>query len=1050
MRMFRLVMGNTVFTAATVLTVFMGGLGLGAYVSGRLTHRFHRPLFTYALIEGAVGVYALLLLAFFGLAEPVYGWVYSWASDSVVLLGVGRFVVSSALLIFPTTLLGATLPLLCRFVSSSRKHLGRDVGRLYGLNTLGAATGAAITGFLLIPKLGVMVSTIVAAVANLLIMAICIWLSLRFERQDITEEADSDEFVTSNHTGSAAIHLVWMGMSGAGFASMVYEVAWTRLLTLMIGSSVYAFTLMLVAFIAGLGLGGAILGGWIDRIRNQFALFGVLEVIVGITVLCILPIMHQLPSYVVPIVTSFAGSFQTLLTIEFLLVFALMVVPTFVMGGIFPLAAKIVSRHLNRVDRSVGEIYAANTLGAVFGSFAAGFILIPAFGVQSTIFIGVAINIAIGVFFLIKGSQTLLPRIGAVGIVLVALSAMVLFPTPDPLLLNSAPYLYAHRYEGKETRDAIPLERVMKKNRRLLFAEDGLTASVTVVESAGELYLKVNGKTDASSKGDLRSQSLLSHLPLILHSDPSDVLLVGLGSGISLGAAEQHPVKRIECVEISTEVAAACRLFGKVNNDALADPRLDLFIGDGRNHLAFSDRLYDVIISQPSNLWIAGMADLFTKEFYDVCAKHLKPGGLMCTWIQAYMMKREDFTIVVKTFREQFRHVTMWESVPGGDYFLIGSQDPISIDADQVQSRIYERGLEIDLARIGVGGRDNLLCSYVMADSQIDAFVEEAGSQVNSDDNALLEFSAPEGLYAGLMGQAGLFDAMDLEAIRQRDLHFITGTADERLRRAWMARRQVLAAIGMQHKGRFDEALRLLDSAHDLEPGDMELKRQYPPVGYAVVATLLDDGRHGKAKELLERVVKIAPAKADGWLRLGQVSETLGHFDDAITAYLKALDVEPRFVLPYVRLVDLHFKGNALEKVDELLAQALVVDPDDVSVLDRVGKLRLRQGDFEAAIEAFHNAHRLAPTDAELCNNIGVVYLQSGDSEKSIYWFRKATAESPTYGRAFTNLGQAHIRENNISEAREAITRALELDPTDTRARSLHAVLMRPIRTGKL
>ena len=162
MRMFRLVMGNTVFTAATVLTVVMGGLGLGAYVSGRLTHSFHRPLFTYALIEGAVGVYALLLLAFFGLADPVYGWVYSWASDSVVLLGVGRFVVSSALLIFPTTLLGATLPLLCRFVSSSRKHLGRDVGRLYGLNTLGAATGAAITGFLLIPKLGVMVSTIVA------------------------------------------------------------------------------------------------------------------------------------------------------------------------------------------------------------------------------------------------------------------------------------------------------------------------------------------------------------------------------------------------------------------------------------------------------------------------------------------------------------------------------------------------------------------------------------------------------------------------------------------------------------------------------------------------------------------------------------------------------------------------------------------------------------------------------------------------------------------------------------------------------------------------
>ena len=198
----------------------------------------------------------------------------------------------------------------------------------------------------------------------------------------------------------------------------------------------------------------------------------------------------------------------------------------------------------------------------------------------------------------------------------------------------------------------------MTGRRRLLYEEEGLTATVTVVESGGQLYLKVNGKTDASSRGDLRSQSLLSHLPTLLHPAPGQALLIGLGSGISLGALEQHPVQRIECVEISPEVVHAAHLFSEANGDALADNRVRMIIGDGRNHTAHTEAAFDVIISQPSNLWIAGMADLFTVEFFQACRTKLAPGGIMCSWVQAYSMMSEDFRTIVNTFAQVFPHVS--------------------------------------------------------------------------------------------------------------------------------------------------------------------------------------------------------------------------------------------------------------------------------------------------------------------------------------------------------------------------------------------------------
>ena len=371
MRLFRLAMGNTVFTSATVLTAFMAGLALGSWVAGRLADRTGRPLRTYAYLEVLIGLCGLAMTPAFNALEPVYGWLYHGLDGTGIWLGVGRFLVSAALLALPTTLMGSTLPLLSRFTTQRLASMGRDLGRLYALNTLGAALGAALTGFLLVPSLGVQTTLWAAAGANLLIGALAFALP---DASSASAPADepSAELRSKPALSRGDMAALWaLGLTG--FASMIYEVSWTRTLSLLIGSSVYAFTLMLVAFICGLGLGSMVLAGWIDRRAWLFRTLALLELAVGLTALLVEPLFGLLPLAVVELVNRYAGSFGLLHLSEFLMAFGLMFLPTFAAGGIFPAAAKLYTRHLATVGKSVGDAYAANTLGAVLGAFAGGF-----------------------------------------------------------------------------------------------------------------------------------------------------------------------------------------------------------------------------------------------------------------------------------------------------------------------------------------------------------------------------------------------------------------------------------------------------------------------------------------------------------------------------------------------------------------------------------------------------------------------------------------------------------------------------------------------------
>ena len=1027
LRLFRLAMGNTVFTSATVLTAFMAGLALGSWLAGRLADRTGRPLRVYAVLEVLIGLCGLAMMPAFSAIEPVYGWLYRALDGTGLWLGVGRFFASAALLALPTTLMGATLPLLSRFTTQRLERMGRDLGRLYALNTLGAALGAALTGFLLVPSLGVQTTLWLAAGANVLIGA------LAFVLADAPSARTPADEPASRRGDLAAL---WaLGLTG--FAAMIYEVSWTRTLSLLIGSSVYAFTLMLVAFICGLGLGSLVLAGWIDRRARLFGVLALLELAVGLTALLVEPLFGLLPLVVVELVNRYAGSFGLLHLSEFLMAFGLMFLPTFAAGGIFPAAAKLYTRHLSTVGKSVGDAYAANTLGAVLGAFAGGFLLIPLIGVQASILAATTLNLGLGLYFLWRDGRFSRPlvRVLAPGLLLLPLAVSRL-PAWDVALLNSAPYLYAEQYQSAARLTGQGVAHAIGRDRRLLYAKEGMTATVTAWEWRGERFMRVNGKVVASSQGkDLRSHALLAHLPLLLHEDPQDVLLIGLGCGISLGAALCHPIEAIDCVELSPEVVEATELFSEVNQDALADPRTRMIVGDGRNHLALSEGRYDVIISQPSSLWIAGMVDLFTREFFHDCRQKLAPGGLAGVWLQAYALEPEDVQTIVATFANAFPHVSVWELIPGIDYLLVGSAAPVPVGLDRLTTRLDRPGVRRDLARSGGGDALDVLCSYVMGDRGVKQLAGDA--PLNTDDNARLEFAAPRGLYRDLSRGPGLFSLADLAEVRRADLGFVHPAAPPELARAWAARHLALDGLMHEQRGAYSAALAQLGQAARLRPEDIEVRRVLPELSFKLAEDAIRRGRLQQAVRWYDELLAALPNHAVGHYRKGELHEHLRQWDVAAAAYQRTTELAPTFVAAHLRLGAIHTRRRAFDEATATYRRGLKALPVHLGLLNNLGTTLLMQERFAEGVSVFRQALALDSTDARVWNNLGTAFLKQRQFATAQHYLTEAVQRRPEDATLRLKLADAYRGMGDVEKARQV----LEEGPDDPRVRKMRTRL---------
>ena len=721
-RMVGMVVGASTLAVSIVVAAYMAGLGIGARLAGPAAKRSAHPLAVYGGLELGIGSFALLSpLVLSGMA-------------SLPVSGPLQLAVAGLALLPPTLAMGATLPMLTAWYARDEATLGKDMGWLYAINTTGAVLGAAASGFLLLPLLGQPTTLAAAGAVNLLVGAGALVLGRRVPHAP-SEPAAAAPSASASAGGLDArtvTILAAFGLSGA--AAMVNQVAWNRGFSLFTGSTTYAFSLIVCAFIAGLALGGHLLSRIVDRTQDRTGLLAGLNLAIALSSAVLVPIMGELPLWLLEPLAARSESFVATQTFVFGCLAGLLLLPTVMMGGTYPVATRALTRDAASAPAEVGRAYAWNTGGAILGSLGAGLVLIPALGLQDTLWVAVTLNLAAAAVLLRQRARVawLLPAAGVL--------ALLGSPDWDPRHMNLAPHIYAT--DLVEDPDKLAKFRDSGSVR---FHEEGIGSTVTVVQRmSGSQVLRINGKTDASTQADKLHQGFIGALPMVLAPEIDDVLVIGLGSGMTLASALTFPVERLRVVELLPEVVRGARSFGERLGNPMTDERVEILVEDGRHLLMSEQADYDVIISQPTNLFISGMSTLFTQEIFEAMRDNLSDDGVALVWVQGYLVFEEDVKTIARTFQEVFPEAHLW-NIGAHDLVFTGHRSAFEADPDALRVRMDRLSASPAVAWSGLREPLDLQRHYMMGPEALAAWA--GAGPLHTDADPFLEFSAPKALF---------------------------------------------------------------------------------------------------------------------------------------------------------------------------------------------------------------------------------------------------------------------------------------------------------------
>lgn len=749
-----LIFGNTTYAHTLVLATFMGGLALGSFVLGRLADRVKNKLAFYAWVEMGIALFCVFTPYLFPLSKGIYLAAAKNLSLNPVGIITVKFIIGAFILLPPTILMGGTLPILSKFMIQSLAVRGRVVARLYYINSLGAVIGTLWAGFYLIYHFGLQVSVIIAALINLLIGVTVLFLKnfykealsrLPAQKEGEIFKSKDAELGKGEVFPARVVNISLVGIFLSGFVAMLYEIVWIRLLSTILGSSTYSFSLMLAAFISGITIGSFLISKFMPRPKFTFLFFGLCEIFIGISLIFSLPFYEKLPFLFLKLSGIFARTPQTFLfysTTKFLLSFLVMLPPTVFLGMTLPLVSKIASRRLGFLGRKIGSVFAFNMAGDILGALVTGLALIPMLGLKQTLELGIAINLFLGIIILSADKIFALKRKLAFASIccLIFIGYKLIIPDWNKVYFN------AQLFRGK-VNPAMTFNQFSDvfKEREIIFYKDGLDITVSVGKIKEVLTLFVNGKADASTGGDMPTQILCAQLPLILKPQAKDVLIVGLGSGVTCGSALLHPLENLDLIEISSSVVEANKYFSKFNYNALQDKRLHLYLEDAKTFLQRTEKRYDLIINEPSNPWLSGIGTLFSIEFFSDCLNRLKKDGLMIQWVQSYEMDEETFEIIFRTFCSVFPEVTVW-GTGVNDILIIGTKEKLGLDFSESEKRTAQKSIRQDLSRIELNGLFTLLSLQLASGKDVKDPLTMVGG-VNSDYFPILDYRAPLALY---------------------------------------------------------------------------------------------------------------------------------------------------------------------------------------------------------------------------------------------------------------------------------------------------------------
>lgn len=758
-RYLALLVGSTGRGHLIILSTFMGGLALGALWLGRRADRMRNAFLFYALVEVGIALAGALYPAMFGPLRALFLGAASVLGGGGAAIGAASTLVAVASILPGAVLMGATTPVLLRGAVRDDESVGRTIAVFYFLNSLGAVAGALWAGLWAVPELGLAGASHAAAALNVL-AGLCALLLAR--GAEPVPPRDDPAPVPGDARAARIVRLALVVAGASGFISFVYEVAWIRMLTLVLGSATHSFPLMLGAFILGIALGSLALsmrrapGGWEGVLAWS-------QLLIGGTALLSLCWYEHLPIAVNRVrmaIVRDESNYPLFLALQFGLCIAAMLLPTFAMGLSFPAAARLVASRATEAGRSYGRLVAINTAGTVLGAIVGGAVILPLIGIKHTIELASAASLLLGVLVIHRAlgeaARPVLLRATAF-IIAVALAYGALAPEWDPRLLTSGLYREKRRIESLDE------ARAALEARQVIYYRDGVDATIAVVlqnnarsDGVPVVALIINGKVDASSDFDMQTQLLAGHVPMMIHPDPRDVLVVGLGAGVTAGAVLAGGAESIECVELIPEIVGAAEKFSVQNYDVLRSPRFTLRIGDAKTHLLLPGKSYDVIINEPTNLWVAGVPGLFTIEHLTAASRRLKPGGIYLQWVHTYEMQDRTLFRLLSTFQRVFPHSTMFNV--GGDLIIAGSLEPFSPDFGRMEEYFARPPVREQLQAFGMYGLAPILSLQTLSkEGSAAPIVPDRG--VCSDFKPDLDYECAKGFFLDAStAAAGILD----------------------------------------------------------------------------------------------------------------------------------------------------------------------------------------------------------------------------------------------------------------------------------------------------
>jgi spermidine synthase len=735
-QLLQLVIGSTAVSLGVLLATFMGGLCLGSLTLPRwMAGRKQHPLRVYANVELGIGACGILVLILMPLLDGVYTAAVGHGLPAILF----RALICGLCLLPPTFLMGASLPAAARWLESTPEGVSW-MGMLYGSNTGGAVFGCLLAGFYLLREFDMTTATFVAAAINGAVAVASFAIANR------TTTADASP-APSPQLPAPIFWPAYVTIALSGATALGAEVIWTRLLGLLLGATVYTFSIILAVFLIGIGIGSGVASMALRALKPRSALGICQLLLVAAVAWTAWMLSNSLPYW--PVNPLLSGSPWFTFQIDFVRVMWAILPAAILWGASFPLALAAVATPETDSARLVGGIYAANTAGAILGALSFSIVLVPWIGTQGCERLLIVLSALAAVFVLgpvIGRAKTIAGTMALVG----ALAAAAFFAAH----VSGAPAMliaYGRRIMTSLTRSTI------------LYAGEGMNSSIAISRwDDGAVQFHVSGKVEASSEPyDMKLQRMLGHMPALFHPDPHSVLIVGFGAGVTAGTFVIHPgIQRIVICEMEPLIPpTATKYFARENYNVMHDPRVQIVYDDARHFVLTTREKFDIITSDPIHPWVKGSATLYSKEYFDLVKEHLNPGGIVTQWVPLYESDTPTVKSEFATFFDAFPNGTVWGNTNGGGYdtVALGQVEPARINIDSLEARLarpdHQRVMD-SLREVGFTSLYGVLGTYAGRASDLRPWLE--GAPINRDGNLRLQYLA--GLALNTSMEAGIYN----------------------------------------------------------------------------------------------------------------------------------------------------------------------------------------------------------------------------------------------------------------------------------------------------